>query len=278
MCCIFTTIIVQSSFSEYFKKYERITKKGNNMNNNEKKYELIPAVFEGRKYGDDSQAFRVKALKDFSNVKVGELGGFVTDENTLSQEGDCWIYPESYVGRGCKVQDKAMISEGAFIIGNVQIKGFSNIRGDICIAGNDVTIVDSNIMSLDSLNPVSITGNHLNIMESTITTSIIAQGNSIEYGRIISPEDILTYKSPNNNIDIIVYKGESPEQYEYNGKIGNRLVGGDYDNMVSEFSKVDKKQSKSKIKELALAIHVIDNWMKDKDFKDDIEQSQNEKQ
>lgn len=253
-----------------------LPRKETTMNNNEKKYELIPAVFEGRKYGDDSRAFRVKALKDFSNVKVGELGGFVTDENTLSQEGDCWIYPESYVGRGCRVQDKAMISEGAFIIGNVQIKGFSNIRGDVCIAGNDVTIVDSNIMSLDALNPVNITGNHLNIMESTITTSIIAQGNSIEYGRIVSPEDILTYKSPNNNIDIIVYKGESPEQYEYNGKIGNRLVGGDYDNMVSEFSKVEKKQSKSKSRELALVIHVIDNWMKDKDFKDDVDQKLNE--
>lgn len=248
--------------------------------NNEKKYELIPATFEGRKYGDDSHAFRVKALKDFSNVKVGDLGGFVTDENTLSHEGDCWIYPESYVGRGCRVQDDAVVSDGAFVIGNVSVKGSSIIRGDVCITGNDVTIVDSNIMSLDALNPVNITGNHLYIMESTITTSIIAQGNSIEYGKIISPEDILTYKSPNNYIDIIVYKGFPLEQYEYNGKIGNRLVGGDYDNMVSEFSKVDKKQSRSKIKELTLAIHVIDNWMRDKlkYFKDDIEQRHNEKQ
>ena len=36
--------------------------------------------------------YRIKALKDFSDVKKGDLGGWVFSKNNLSQEGDCWIY------------------------------------------------------------------------------------------------------------------------------------------------------------------------------------------
>lgn len=51
-----------------------------------KKYEII--TVEGRK--------RVKALRSFSvqgrYVNVGDVGGIVYDENTLSQEGNAWIF------------------------------------------------------------------------------------------------------------------------------------------------------------------------------------------
>ena len=33
--------------------------------------------------------YRIEALNDFSNVKKGDLGGFIESEDNLSQEGDC---------------------------------------------------------------------------------------------------------------------------------------------------------------------------------------------
>ena len=39
--------------------------------------------------------YRIRALKDFSDVKKGDLGGWVSSENNLSQEGNCWIYDEA---------------------------------------------------------------------------------------------------------------------------------------------------------------------------------------
>ena len=51
-----------------------------------KKYEIITV-------GTDK---RIKALRSFRVqdrfVNVGDVGGIVYDENTLSQEGNCWIF------------------------------------------------------------------------------------------------------------------------------------------------------------------------------------------
>lgn len=35
--------------------------------------------------------FRIKALVEFGNVKVGELGGYVEKEENVSQDGNAWV-------------------------------------------------------------------------------------------------------------------------------------------------------------------------------------------
>ena len=37
---------------------------------------------------DDRKLYRIRALKDFHNVKEGEAGGYIESEQNLSQEGD----------------------------------------------------------------------------------------------------------------------------------------------------------------------------------------------
>ena len=46
---------------------------------------------------------RVKALKDFDDVKKGELGGYVESERNLSQAGNCWVYGNAKVCDNAKV-------------------------------------------------------------------------------------------------------------------------------------------------------------------------------
>lgn len=41
--------------------------------------------------------YRIEALKNFSNVKKGDKGGFVQSKDNLSDEGDCWIYNDAKV-------------------------------------------------------------------------------------------------------------------------------------------------------------------------------------
>ena len=52
---------------------------------------------------------RVKALKDFDDVKKGELGGYVESERNLSQAGNCWVYGNAKVCDNAKVCGDAMI-------------------------------------------------------------------------------------------------------------------------------------------------------------------------
>ena len=40
---------------------------------------------------------RIKALKDFADVKAGDLGGFIEDYRNLSHDGNCWIYDNAKV-------------------------------------------------------------------------------------------------------------------------------------------------------------------------------------
>ena len=52
------------------------------------KYEILKdefIEFDGRKL------YRIKALKDFHNVKEGEFGGYIESERNLLHEGDAWV-------------------------------------------------------------------------------------------------------------------------------------------------------------------------------------------
>ena len=66
--------------------------------------------------------YRMKALKDFSSVKKGEIGGWVESINNLSQFNNCWIYNEA------KAMDKARVSGNGKLSGNVIISGNVNVH------------------------------------------------------------------------------------------------------------------------------------------------------
>lgn len=58
-----------------------------------KKYELTN---ETKRLGDRT-LYRIKAIRDFGDVKTGELGGWIEKESNLSQEGNSWIYRNAKV-------------------------------------------------------------------------------------------------------------------------------------------------------------------------------------
>ncbi len=58
------------------------------------KYEILKdefIEFNGRKL------YRIKALKDFRNVKEGEFGGYIESERNLSHEGNAWVSGDNAV-------------------------------------------------------------------------------------------------------------------------------------------------------------------------------------
>ena len=73
---------------------------------------------------------RIIALKDFSDVKAGEKGGLIGEEQNLSQEGDCWIYDNA------EVWGSAYVSGDAKISGNAEVYGWARVYGEACVGGN----------------------------------------------------------------------------------------------------------------------------------------------
>ena len=58
-----------------------------------KKYELTQESIEVK----GIILYRIKALMGFSNVKEGELGGFIEKEENLSHSGNAWVYGNAWV-------------------------------------------------------------------------------------------------------------------------------------------------------------------------------------
>ena len=85
---------------------------------------------------------RIRALRDFNDVKVGDLGGFVSSEDNLSHDGDCWIYNDAQVSGHAQVFENAKIFGGdicsdARVYGNAQVHGSSvYLCGNSNICGN----------------------------------------------------------------------------------------------------------------------------------------------
>lgn len=100
------------------------------------KYEIINEG--GRK--------RIRALRSFTvqgrDVCPMELGGYVYDANTLSQDGNCWIFSGSLEYPGVRVMDEAIVDMGNNLQKtemarpkNVIISGNSRIMGAISFEG-----------------------------------------------------------------------------------------------------------------------------------------------
>lgn len=109
----------------------------------EKKYELIPSDKEG--------LYRVKALKDFSNVKKGDIGGFIQSENNLSHNGNCWIYNDAIVGDDTRIvenaviRDRAVVCDNAVVYGNAQILNYAQVWGNAEVSGEAVVRNSANV-------------------------------------------------------------------------------------------------------------------------------------
>lgn len=66
----------------------------------EKKYELTDETIQH----ESLILHRIRAVRDFDNVKAGALGGFVDDEKNLSHYGNCWIVEDAIVCEKAEVK------------------------------------------------------------------------------------------------------------------------------------------------------------------------------
>ena len=114
-----------------------------------KKYELLKSSLQHFGYGVVLR--RIRATKNFGNVKAGDIGGWIENENNLSHEGLCWVYDTAMVYMQARVTDdskvmgtswvwnsallaeEAVITEGCFISGESIISGNAVITGEACI-------------------------------------------------------------------------------------------------------------------------------------------------
>lgn len=141
---------------------------------------------------DGVTLYRVIALKNFGDVKAGDVGGFVESRRNLSRYGNAWIsddasvfgtakvtgnarvsdnamvYGNAWVSGNARVSDNAIVYENAWVYDNALVSGNSRVYGDTFVSGNTKVFGDANVSLKAITLPVdkytaTICGNNMSI-------------------------------------------------------------------------------------------------------------------
>lgn len=116
---------------------------------------------------------RIKAIRSFKWVNVGDLGGWVEKEDNLSHNGDCWIFGNA------RVYDNAIVFENAIIYGN------ATICDNACVYDN--TIVRDNAIVCDNARlyyNANVYGNARVFGDTKVSGNTRICDNAIVYGNV----------------------------------------------------------------------------------------------
>ncbi len=106
------------------------------------KYILLTGLAHTKTLSDGTQLSRIIALQDFSDVKKGEVGGWLASEANLTQAGNSWVYDEAMVYGNALVRDnaqvfdEAIVRENAIIADSAKVCGHAQVYGSAAISGN----------------------------------------------------------------------------------------------------------------------------------------------
>ena len=93
--------------------------------------------------------YRIKAVKDFDDVKADDKGGWIEKERNLSQEGNCWVYDDSKVFDNACIMEDAKVFNRTEIFDNARVYGKSELYEDVRIYDNaqvfDKALITGNV-------------------------------------------------------------------------------------------------------------------------------------
>lgn len=141
-----------------------------------KKYELL----ETNEFGvNGEQMYRIRALKNFDNVKKGDYGGLISGRHNLTQNGNAWIYEGSLVYDNVCVDGNAKVKGFIILHDNVQLWGNAKLEGSFMV--NGYTSIGGNAVINDKNDYLSI--NDVDTYVSSIAFWKSQTGIEVLYGR-----------------------------------------------------------------------------------------------
>ena len=113
------------------------------------KYEIL--LNDNIELGGRVILYRIKALRDFGNVKAGDLGGYIEKEYNLSHEGNCWVYDYAKVFGNARVSGYAVVYDNAWVYGDARVSGNAKVydnalvSGDAWVSGNAIVTGETTV-------------------------------------------------------------------------------------------------------------------------------------
>ena len=96
----------------------------------DKKYELLKDDYINYR---GEILYRIRALKDFGDVKAGDIGGYVESEKNLNHDGSCWVYDNAKVYDNAEVCGYARVFGSAEVYDNARVFGSARVFEDAMV-------------------------------------------------------------------------------------------------------------------------------------------------
>ena len=82
--------------------------------------------------------YQIECETAFSDVNVGDLGGWVQSEANLSQDGNCWVYDNAYISGNANLSENACLYNQSRIIEDGKVSGDAVLKdtSTVCLNGN----------------------------------------------------------------------------------------------------------------------------------------------
>lgn len=168
------------SDSKSLSKYDQIRKESDQfVKTYGKKYDIIPCEESDYKNFIQSEDlkierfYRIRALRSFSDVKKGDIGGIMDDSSFLSHKGNCWIYDNAIVVNKSYVVDDAVVKDTSYVIESF-VENNSRIVDDCYIRSSNIS--DSSIIMDDSIVDKSEIDGETEIKSFSYITNSICSG------------------------------------------------------------------------------------------------------
>jgi carbonic anhydrase/acetyltransferase-like protein (isoleucine patch superfamily) len=144
---------------------------------------------------------RIKALQSFSNVKQGDLGGYVESTVNLSQSGDCWIYDDAKVYGNAMVCNSATVRGEATVWGSARVYDSATVCGsarvyDSATVGGEATVYDSaTVFGKAEVCGEATVYDSATVWDSAIVRGTVrVEGHAVVKGNTVLTEGVTTYK------------------------------------------------------------------------------------
>ena len=142
---------------------------------------------------------RIQAVRDFADVRAGDIGGFVSSEANLSHEGECWLYGDSKAIEDARVTENAMLFDSAVARNAAEIKeharitceaiveDYSTVRGSAHVGGGAVVRWSSTVSGNAKVyGHAVVTSAHIcekaEVYDSARITKSVIQGEAKVFG------------------------------------------------------------------------------------------------
>ena len=197
-----------------------------------KKYEIIM----------DGDVKRIKALRSFHvqgrYVNIGDVGGIVYDENTLSQEGNGWIFSGNLNYPGIRVSGDSIVDTNGYEAAVTDPRPFVNITGASALIGAHDFVTGSTaggepIEAYLDINDTRLEFQYTSAM--TVATKVNLANTTLVgvYKSVIDTSNVIISKTGNGAFTANIFAEVIKCNVRFNAVTNNSLLIGNFSN-VSE--------------------------------------------